>query len=45
MKLRVDFPGMGNSLKANFPVHIVSSIRPPGERAWDGPPPELDLPP
>ncbi|KAI0087761.1 hypothetical protein BDY19DRAFT_953056 [Irpex rosettiformis] len=45
IKLRVDFPGLGNSLKADFSVPIVSSIFPPSERAWDGPPPELDLPP
>ncbi|KAI0683446.1 hypothetical protein BC835DRAFT_1423249 [Cytidiella melzeri] len=45
LSLKVDFPGIGNSLKTVFPVRIVSSMYPPGQRAWDGPPPEIDIPP
>ena len=45
MKLKVDFPGIGNSLKIEHPLEVVSSMHPPGEQSWDGPPPEVDLPP
>ena len=45
MRLKVPFPGIMNDLKAEFPVKIVSGMHPPGTRPWDGPPPELDLPP
>ncbi|KAI0087763.1 hypothetical protein BDY19DRAFT_222077 [Irpex rosettiformis] len=45
LKLRVDFPGVGNSLNMEVPVKIISSIYPPEQKAWDGPPPALELPP
>ncbi|PSR74839.1 hypothetical protein PHLCEN_2v9553 [Hermanssonia centrifuga] len=45
MQLKVGFPGIGNDLEGRFPIRIVSSMQPPGAGAWDGPPPELDLPP
>ncbi|KAI0345935.1 hypothetical protein BDW22DRAFT_1353570 [Trametopsis cervina] len=45
MRLKVDFPGIGNSVKTDFPVRVVSCMYPPGQRGWDGPPPEMDLPP
>jgi hypothetical protein len=45
LEMKVDFPGVGNALKAELPVHVVSSMYPPGQGAWDGPPPEMDLPP
>ncbi|KAI0087779.1 hypothetical protein BDY19DRAFT_223404 [Irpex rosettiformis] len=45
LKLKVDYAGVGNSHTAEVPVQIVSSMYPIGERAWDGPPPEFELPP
>ena len=45
MKLKVDFPGIGNSFKTEIPIQIVSGMPHPGAQAWDGPPPDFDLPP
>ncbi|PSR74842.1 hypothetical protein PHLCEN_2v9556 [Hermanssonia centrifuga] len=45
MRIEVKFPGIGNNLKGEFPVQVVSSMQPPGAGTWGGPPPELDLPP
>ena len=47
MQYRIDvsvtFPGVGNDLKGQIPLAVVSSMSPSGQ--WDGPPPEIDLPP
>ncbi|KAJ3558004.1 hypothetical protein NM688_g1165 [Phlebia brevispora] len=45
LNLKIDFPGIGNDLKTEIPIVVVSSMLPPGAGAWDGPPQELDLPP
>lgn len=45
IKLKVAFPGIGNNLKFEFPLSVISCMPPPGREAWDGPPPALDLPP
>lgn len=46
VRLKVDFPGIGNALKAEFPLLVVSCMPPSGKGpAWDGPPPDLSLPP
>ncbi|KAI0087757.1 hypothetical protein BDY19DRAFT_953036 [Irpex rosettiformis] len=49
LRLTVDFPGIGNGLQFDFPVVLKSCLGPLPEGqqavAWDGPPPELDLPP
>lgn len=43
-RLKIPFPGLGNDTKLEFPMRIISSMPAPGE-SWQGPPPELDLPP
>ncbi|KAI0345944.1 hypothetical protein BDW22DRAFT_1389932 [Trametopsis cervina] len=47
MRLEVIFPGIGNNLKAEFEAKVASCMVPPGPQAvaWDGPPPEMELPP
>lgn len=42
--LKICFPGVGNNVNVELPIEIISSMSPPGE-PWQGPPPELDLPP
>ncbi|KAI0802071.1 hypothetical protein BC629DRAFT_1284933 [Irpex lacteus] len=44
LKVKVDYPGIGNSHTAEFPVHVVSGMYPAGERTWDGPPPDQSPP-
>ncbi|PSR70565.1 hypothetical protein PHLCEN_2v13604 [Hermanssonia centrifuga] len=46
MTVHVDFPGIGNNLRGQFPLRIVSNLQAPGDGVpWDGPPPILDIPP
>ncbi|KAJ3558003.1 hypothetical protein NM688_g1164 [Phlebia brevispora] len=45
LNLKIAFPGIGNDLKTEIPIDVISSMLPPGSGEWDGPPPELDLPP
>ena len=49
MRLTVSFPGIGNDMQFDFPVTLKSCMGPLPEGqqvvAWDGPPPELELPP
>ncbi|GJE88447.1 hypothetical protein PsYK624_045300 [Phanerochaete sordida] len=43
-RLKIDFPGIGNDTKLDFVMPVISSMPPPGQ-PWQGPPPQLDLPP
>lgn len=42
--LKVGFPGLGNDLKEELPIVVISSMLPPGAGPWNGYPRELDLP-
>ena len=44
--LNIPFSGVGNNIKGEIPLKVISSMWPAeSTHSWDGPPPELDLPP
>ena len=46
LSVKVDIPGMGNDLRGEIPINVISSmLQPAPGKRWDGPPLELDLPP
>ncbi|KAI0783742.1 hypothetical protein C8Q75DRAFT_725249, partial [Abortiporus biennis] len=49
LRIKVDFPGIGNNLEAEIPISIKSGMNTPDPDAfappYPGPPPQLDLPP
>ncbi|KAI0802074.1 hypothetical protein BC629DRAFT_1438618 [Irpex lacteus] len=46
LRLKVDFPGVGNDVKLDFPVRVASSVSAQNHTGWGNMPvPQLDLPP
>ncbi|KAI0345946.1 hypothetical protein BDW22DRAFT_1353585 [Trametopsis cervina] len=46
LRLKVDFPGIGNDLKIDVPIRVSSSFHSPGHSGWQlSPPPQMELPP